>query len=107
MSVFILCQRILSKNKEVKIITFSKIATIQIDTSNELYGGTSEREMYEMVKITFLQTDGKEFATVSLKANREFRIEFRSIEQLVDKLQAFTGLPQNVFRFSSHSFLGF
>ena len=85
---------------------FSKITAIEIDVSDELYGGTSEREMYEVISIKFLLVDGEEFAGVSLKANREFRTEFSSIEQLVNKLQAFTSLPQNVFRFSSHSFFG-
>jgi len=100
------CTHYLSKKKKSKIISSSKITTIQIDISDELYGGTSEREMYEVISIKFLLGGGEEFASVNLKANRKFRTEFNSVEQLVDKLQAFTGLPKNVFMFSSHSFIG-
>jgi len=100
------CIHSLSNKKKSKIISFSKITTIQIDISDELYGGTSEREMYEVIDIKFFVGGGEEFDSVRLKANREFRTKFNSVEQLVNKLQTFTNLPQNVFRFSSHRFSG-
>ena len=100
------CVHPVSKKKKSKIIPFSQIRTIQIDISDELYGGTSERQMYEVIHIKFLLGGGEEFTVVSLKANREFRAKFSSIEKLVDKIQDFTGLPQSIFRFSAHNFLG-
>ncbi|MCA2504550.1 MAG: hypothetical protein IM550_14530 [Microcystis sp. M54BS1] len=100
------CIHSLSKKKRAKVISFSKIKSIQIDISDELYGGTSDREMYEVVKIKFLAQSGEEFYTATLKANREFRNDFNSIEKLVNKLQTFTNLPHNVFSYTPHSFLG-
>ncbi|MDW8201490.1 MAG: hypothetical protein RML75_09865 [Cyanobacteriota bacterium SKYGB_h_bin112] len=98
------CIHPLSKKKKSKLTSLSEIATIKIDISDELYGGTSEREMYEVIHVKFLLRGGEEFDSVSLKANREFRTKFSSIEQLVDRLHTFTGLTWNVFSFSPHSF---
>ncbi|NJK62476.1 MAG: hypothetical protein HC921_07115 [Synechococcaceae cyanobacterium SM2_3_1] len=100
------CIHTLSKNKKVKVISFSEIKSVQFDISDELYGGTSEREMYEVIEIKFLAKSGEEFYTAQLKANREFRKDFDSIEELVNKLQTLTNLPHNVFSYTPHSFLG-
>lgn len=96
----------LSKKKKSRLISFSEITAIQIDIGDELYGGTSEREMYEVVSIKFLIKDGKEFDAVSLKANRMFRTYFNSTEQLVDRLKTFTDISHNTFKYKSHGFLG-
>ncbi len=62
--------------------------------------------MYEVIHINFFVRDREEFASVILKVNCELRSEFSCIEQIVNRLQSHTSLPQSVFKFSFHSFLG-
>jgi len=73
--------------------------------SDELSGGTSEREMYDTLSVNFA-VKGEEDIRIGLKANRAFRSFFKDTVELNSKLCAFIGLSSEDLNFKSYTFIG-